>query len=127
MNGYKIELFMPVNSACDIQKLTECYKKNRPFVHMWFWAAEQYGGNLPENTTLLTVDSLTSSSLFKDMAERATGDFVLFVAKPNVELFDEAFSAMLAALPDDVATLVQTAGHNQWPVIIMHIWFNNVF
>ena len=103
MNGYKIELFMPVNSACDIQKLTECYKKNRPFVHMWFWAAEQYGGNLPENTTLLTVDSLTSSSLFKDMAERATGDFVLFVAKPNVELFDEAFSAMLAALPDDVA------------------------
>ena len=103
MNGYKIELFMPVNSAEDIQSLTERFKVFPSFFNIWLWCASQCDVELPENVTLLTVGSLTSTGVFKDMAERATGDFVLFVAKPNVELLTDALSKMLAAVPEDAS------------------------
>lgn len=103
MNGYKIDLFMPVNSAEDIQSLTENFKAFSSLSHMWLWCASPCDGELPENVTLLTVDSLTSTGVFKDMAERAAGDFVLFVARPNVALVVDAISEMLVAVPEDAS------------------------
>lgn len=103
MNGYTIELFMPVNSANDIHQVAERCNALPLFVNMWFWCSSPITGELPANARLIIVDSLTGTALFKDMAERASADFVLFVAKPNVELLVENVASFCNSMPSDAS------------------------
>ena len=99
MNEKRIEIFMPVESANDILRIAESLKSLPSLAHVWFLSASSLSCELPANATLLSVESLTSTMFFRDMAERASADFVLFVARPDVGLYVEELASMVAAMP----------------------------
>ena len=103
MTEHTIEIFMPLGATDDISLLTERLCKNASLSHLWLWSAGAYEGELPDNTTLLPVDSLTRTSVFKDMAERASADFVLYLAKPYTEIDFEALNALCETIPQNAS------------------------
>ena len=86
MEQHTIEIFMPLETADEIKTVAEHFASIPSLAHIWLWTATPYEGEAPSGTTLLNVDSLTDTTLFRDMAERASADFVLYVAKPNVNV-----------------------------------------
>lgn len=96
-----IEIFMPVNSANDVRSAGMIFG-SLPFLsRINLWSAMPIDMELPDNISLLQVDSLTSTDLFKDMAKRASADFVLYMGKPYVELYPEKLVALCEAMPDE--------------------------
>ena len=103
MKDCTIEIFMPLNTADEIPILTERFGSISSFAHLWLWSAEPHDCELPSYVTILTVDSLTTTALFKDMAERASADFVLYMNRPSVVVDAEALSALCNAMPYDAS------------------------
>lgn len=99
MNSHSIELFLPLmdrdmaNSA--IEKLQAAFRVEK----IWFWGRSGTESELPVNAAILPVSSLTSTSLFRDMAMRATAEYVLCFTKEGIEVDCEALSRLLAAFP----------------------------
>lgn len=103
MKEHTIEIFMPSVSDVDVLPLAEHLKTVPSFVHLWLWSATPYKGELPQNTTSLVVESLTDTSLFKDMAERATAEYVLYIAKPYVGIDTDVLCTLCDSIPDDAS------------------------
>ena len=99
MEQRTIEIFMPLESAGRIESMAEHFAAIPSLAHLWFWTAKPFEGELPCGTTMLTVDSLTATGLFRDMAERASADFVLYVAKSNVNVGVAALEKLLESVP----------------------------
>ena len=98
MEQHTIEIFMPFGVA-DSDWVAELSASIPSFAHLWLWSPESYEGELPSRTTLLAVNSLTSTELFKNMAERASAEFVLYLTKPNVRVDAEQLRALLESVP----------------------------
>ena len=99
MTKHTIELFMPLGAIDEIAKVIERFHDVPELAHLWLWAANHYEVELPPNVTLLTVESLTNTTLFKDMAERASAEYVLFLAKPNTTVYVESLRALCEQMP----------------------------
>ena len=78
MEQHTIEIFMP-SGTTDVAQMSEFTGAIPSLAHLWLWIPTSYEADQPSRTTLLAVDSLTSTGLFKDMAERASADFVLYL------------------------------------------------
>lgn len=65
----------------------------------WLWSASATGGSLPAGVEVLTVESLSCSALFRDMAERATADFVLYFGKENLTVDEARLLELCAVMP----------------------------
>ena len=98
MEQHTIEIFMPFGVA-DSDWVAELAASIPSFAHLWLWSPESYEGELPSRTTLLAVNTLTSTELFKNMAERASAEFVLYLTKPNVRVDAEQLRALLESIP----------------------------
>ena len=103
MEQRTIEIFMPLESAGRIESMAEHFAAIPSLAHLWLWTATPFEGELPCGTTMLTVDSLTATGLFRDMAERASADFVLYVAKSNVNVDVAALEKLLESVPHDAS------------------------
>lgn len=99
MNSHSIELFLPFVDRETANNTIECLKAKFKVERIWFWSQSATVAGLPENATLLQVPSLTSTSLFRDMAIRATADYVLCFTKEGIEVECEALSRLLASFP----------------------------
>ena len=98
-----MEIFMPADSADDVLLMIEHFMGVSCLSRIYFWCASQIDIDLPDNVVLIPVASLTSTRLFKDMAERASADFVLYVGKPWVLVYADKLAALCDAIPEDAA------------------------
>ena len=103
MEQHTIEIFMPLETADEIKTVAEHFASISSLAHIWLWTATSYEGEAPSGTTLLNVDSLTDTTLFRDMAERASADFVLYVAKPNVNVDVATLEKLIESVPCDAS------------------------
>ena len=103
MKQHTVEIFMPLGTTDGIQCLADNYCVKIPSAHLWLWSAKPCDEELPSNVTLLTVDSLTTTALFKDMAERASAEFVLYVAKPDIDIDFVALEELLTSIPQNAS------------------------
>ncbi|MBE6268652.1 MAG: DUF4922 domain-containing protein [Bacteroidales bacterium] len=85
MKNCNIELFMPAPTG-DCGAVSNLVNKGIVGkVHCWCLPQSECP-MLPEGADVIPATSLSESALFMDMAEMATGDFLLYVAKQGVEL-----------------------------------------
>ena len=100
MTNYTLEVFMPVAAnACNAAAL-EPFLNNSKVTHIWLLCSSPIEADLPSGVTALPIDSLSSTSLFRLIAEKTTADFVLFVGKENVIVDEEKLSAMCKSMPE---------------------------
>ena len=86
MENNTIELFMPLAGDVFDASLTERLVSLEAVSKVWLLSASPVDAELPGKVSVLQVDSLQKSILFKDMAERASADYVLFLAKEDVDV-----------------------------------------
>ena len=103
MEQNTIDIFMPLDTTDNIQMLVKLFGANASLAHLWLWTAKPYEGVLPSNVSLLAVNSLTNTKQFRDMAERASADFVLYIAKPNVTVDAEILQPLCESMPADAS------------------------
>lgn len=103
MDTLSLEIFMPVDSVNDIPQIIDSYRNIPALRHLWLWCASPMEVELPANVTLSVASSLTATAVFKDMAERASAEFVLYVSKPCVEVCVETLVALCRAMPADAS------------------------
>ncbi len=101
MEKYTLELFLPVAGKGAALDAIARFSSLGQVKHIWLWSVEDFDIGLPGNVTVLRQDTLTSSALFRDMSERATADFALFLAKNNIEIEADVFCRFIDAVPDD--------------------------
>ena len=103
MEKYSIEIFMPlVNEGVSMEAASH-FVALPAVSNVWLWSAAAYTGELPGKMSVLEVRSLTATSVFRDMAERATADYVLYLAKDGVSFDAVKLSSMIQQLPADAA------------------------
>ena len=103
METHAIEIFVPAGTVDDMAQVIERFSAVPSLAHLWVWNTCPCEEELPSTTTVLAVDSLTATSVFKDMAARASCEFVLYVAKPNVEIDVEALGELCDAMPENAS------------------------
>lgn len=103
MKKHTIELFMPCTcSKAALESVSELMAIGL-VERVWLWRVADDAVSLPANVETLVVESLTSSALFRDMAERATADFVLYFGKENLVVDTGKLRELAVAIPDDAA------------------------
>ena len=103
MENNTIELFMPL--AGDVLDVSpaERFVSLEAVSKVWLLSASPVDVELPGKVSVLQVGSLQKSALFKDMAERASADYVLFLAKEDVDVDVDKMRAFVDAMPDDAS------------------------
>lgn len=103
MKNPAIELFFPLATAAfDLSWLNEAAM--HPMVkRVWLWSASESSVALPANVEVLCAESLSGTALFKDMARRATADFVLCWVDAAAELELGELDAFVRSVPDNAS------------------------
>ena len=70
---------------------------------VWLWSATALTVPLSGKVNVLHAESLTATSLFLDMAERATADYVLYSGKDGVEVNVGKLEELLENMPADAS------------------------
>ena len=103
MKEYTIELFLPLFTDVFEFAEIECYASHPAVRNVWLLSGTDGVDGLPANVHVLPAKSLTETSLFVEIAARATADFVLYFGKAGVEMDMDRLEAMLDAVPDDAS------------------------
>ena len=103
MKEYTIELFLPLFTDVFEPSEIERYTSHPAVKDVWLLSGTDAIDGLSDNVHVLPVASLTETSLFVEIATRATAGFVLYSGKAGVEINMERLDAMLEAVPDDAA------------------------
>ena len=103
MKNNTIELFLPlvadVNGSSFVANLVE-----HPSVEkVWILSASPITLEMSAKVGVIQVDSLLKSALFKEIAERATADFVIFFAKEEIDVDMKKMCAFIEAFPADAS------------------------
>ena len=77
MKEYTIELFLPLFTDVFEPSEIERYTSHPAIKDVWLLSGTDGFDGLPANVHVLKTASLTETSLFVEMATRATADFVL--------------------------------------------------
>lgn len=96
-------MFVPVEDASEASLLAERYLSIPSLTHLYLMGTTISDMALPQGVSMLQTESLLSTSLFADIAERASSDYVLFVAKPGVEIDCAVLDAMCSAMPENAS------------------------
>ena len=99
MKKHTIELFMPYSGCEQALENVKGLLAAGVIERAWLWSASATGGPLPAGVEVLTVESLSCSALFRDMAERATADFVLYFGKENLTVDAARLLELCAVMP----------------------------
>ncbi len=100
MENYTIEIFMPVAAGDSALPAIERHVSHPAVSRVWLWSVSPISALLPSKAQVLQASTLSGTSLFVDMAQRATADYVLCFTKENVEADWEKIDSMLASMPD---------------------------
>lgn len=103
MEKHTIELFLPCTSSKDVPESVKGLMAAGAVERVWLWTASPESVSLPKNVETIVVDSLASTALFRDMAERATADFVLYSGMENLSVDASKLQELCAAMPSDAA------------------------
>lgn len=103
MEKHTIELFLPCTSSKDVPESVKGLLAAGAVERVWLWTASPESVSLPKNVETIVVDSLASTALFRDMAERATADFVLYSGMENLSVDASKLQELCAAMPSDAA------------------------
>ena len=103
MEKHTIEIFVPAGTTDNMTKVAERFSAVPSLCKLWIWNVCSCDDKLPFVTTVLPVESLTATSVFRDMAERASCEFVLYITKPNVEIDVEVLAELCNAMPEDAS------------------------
>jgi glycosyltransferase involved in cell wall biosynthesis len=102
MKKHTIDLFMPLPVADILDGTVENIYAGNPLVHqVWLLGASLPSCPHPAKCSVLCAASLTATSLFHDIAQRATADFVVFIGKEGVDVDMQALDRMLIAMPKE--------------------------
>lgn len=105
MSSVNFELFMPMPSGGvgNLSLLAACNEVER----IYLWCAKGVSvGELPAKVVAIEVDSLTNSTLFTDVAKRASSPFVVLQLKELAEFpAPEALTLMCSAMEADSTML----------------------
>lgn len=103
MKNYKIDMFMPLPEdgvlAPGIERLIE----TDVVKHVWLWSAAEVKGLNRPKVTVLQVETLSSTALFKDMATRAEADYVLYISKEQVDVDVDKFMDLCNGVPQEAS------------------------
>lgn len=103
MGKHTIEIFMPLPAVDNLHEALDKYVYNNEVVGVWLWSASETAIQLPEKTKVVEAGSLLATSLFRDMAGRATADFVVCMTKEGVSVDDFLLDRLLHDMPDDAS------------------------
>ena len=103
MGKHTIEIFMPLPAVDNLHEALDKYVYNKEVVGVWLWSASETAIQLPEKTKVVEAGSLLATSLFRDMAGRATADFVVCMTKEGVSVDDFLLDRLLHDMPDDAS------------------------
>lgn len=103
MRKHTVEIFMPANSPNDILHITEHFNKSSLISRFWCWSACPFDVALPSNVTTIVTETLRSSSIFNDMASRASAEYALFIANPLVDVNLDVLSALCDEIPEEAS------------------------
>lgn len=103
MKNYTIDMFMPLPEdgvlAPGIERLIE----TDVVKHVWLWSAAEVKGLNRPKFTVLQVETLSSTALFKDMATRAEADYVLYISKEQVDVDVDKFMDLCNGVPQEAS------------------------
>ncbi len=99
MKKHTIELFMPYSGSEQALENVKGLLAAGVIERAWLWSASATGGPLPAGVEVLTVESLSCSALFRDMAECATADFLLYFGKENLTVDAARLLELCAVMP----------------------------
>lgn len=102
MANYTIEVFMPVADGYSVTTL-ESFLDNPLVKHIWLLSPSSVDTTYSGKVTQLTVASLSATTTFRMIAEKATADFQLFIGKEGVVVDGERLAAMCGAMPSDAS------------------------
>lgn len=100
MEKYTIELFLPFVTDVFESSQVERFLSLPQVRGVWLLSPSPVAGGLPDKVHVMRVDSLQKSTLFKGIAESATADFVLFLAKGGMDVDVDRLCAFVEALPE---------------------------
>lgn len=103
MEKHTIELFMPCSDCKAALENIDGLMATGLVKRVWLWMAAADEESLPANVETVVVESLTSSALFRDMAERATADYVLYFGKENLAVDTARLQQLCSEMPADAA------------------------
>lgn len=94
MRKYTIELFLPYTANIPEFAMADNVK------HVWLLTSSLETFSKTPSISQLTVENMTSTAVFKEIAKRATADYVVFLNKENVDIDFEKLNSLFEALPE---------------------------
>lgn len=103
MENYTIDLFMPLPQDGALVPGIERLMELDAVKHVWLWsAAEVEYSDIPK-ATILHVEALSSTALFRDMAIRAEADYVLYIGKEEVDVDIDKIQEFCSSIPQEAS------------------------
>lgn len=103
MKKHTLELFFPILNGDFCLPALENLIAHPCVEKVWLWSATALTVPLSGKVNVLHAESLTATSLFLDMAERATADYVLYSGKDGVEVNVGKLEELLENMPADAS------------------------
>ena len=103
MGKHSLEIFMPFPSGCEGLDFVRNLIDNTNVERVWLWSAGQRDSELPAKVAVLNTDSLDATAVFADMAQRATADYVVYMAKEGIRVDSDTFDRMCDAIPQSAS------------------------
>lgn len=94
MRKYTIELFLPYTANIPEFAMADNVK------HVWLLTSSLETFSETPSISQLTVENMTSTAVFKEIAKRATADYVVLLNKENVDIDFEKLNSLFEALPE---------------------------
>ena len=98
MKNYTLEIFLPA-TGCALPENIEPFLNNPAVTGIWLLCSSSVDILLPAKVRVLPVCSLFSTATFKQIAEKATADYQVFIGKEGVSVNEEKLAEMCEAMP----------------------------
>ena len=102
MRNYTIEIFLPV-AENGIPETVKLFLNHSSVTNIWLLSPSHVDIVLPPKVRLLPVDSLSSTTTFKKLADVSSADYQLFIAKDGVAVDETMLEAMCEQMPQDAS------------------------
>lgn len=90
---------MPFGDEGKLPVAAELLAADEKVAHVWLLNDVPVECGLPEKVSMLIAGSTLDTDCFKSMAELATADYVLYIAKPDVRAFAEQLYKLCEEMP----------------------------
>ena len=100
MKNYTLEIFLPAPAGV-LPANIEPFLNDSSVTGVWLLCSSPVDTVLPAKVRVLPVLSLSSTGTFKQIAEKSSADFQLFIGKEGVVVDGKMLGEMCKAMPED--------------------------